>query len=71
MTPTGKLLRERRTMKWIYLEITSNTGKVLYACSECGYTTPAPTKTHVCGEAGLEMNQRREGQTIPQSAYEV
>lgn len=34
---------------WIYLiNQTSNSGKSLFACKECGYVTPAPTKNHCC-----------------------
>jgi len=34
--------------QWVMLDITSNSGKTLWACTNCGHTTPAPTKTHVC-----------------------
>lgn len=29
---------------------TTNSGKALFRCRLCGFETPAPTKTHVCGE---------------------
>jgi uncharacterized Zn finger protein len=58
------------TAEWIYLDMTSNTGKILYACSACGHVTPAPTKTHQCNASGLEMNQRKPGALLPESAFE-
>jgi len=34
--------------QWVMLDPTSNSGKTLWACTNCGHTTPAPTTTHIC-----------------------
>jgi hypothetical protein len=33
---------------WDLIPKTTNSGKVLFKCSGCGYETPAPTKRHEC-----------------------
>jgi hypothetical protein len=43
----AKELLRRRT-GWIMLDITSPSGKQLWACVCCGHCTPGPTNTHEC-----------------------
>lgn len=45
-------LQQRRT-GWVLLaNITSSSGKSLYACVRCGWCDPAPTENHQCQSAG-------------------
>jgi hypothetical protein len=37
---------------WELIPKITNSGKVLFRCSSCGYETPAPTKNHQCPKTG-------------------
>lgn len=40
----------KKPEKFVKLSWVSPSGKMLYACTSCGYTSPAPSKMHNCSE---------------------